>query len=172
MLFDFRSPIDLFSKSEWFIPFTSRFGKRTMVFLLDPYKNEHNVGRWYSLCVVFFQGPSCVFIVWIPSTTPRTQMQTHCAPAYQFLQGKKLSCFFLVHQQNSWGIWRASVAPAGMVGSTKEVSGRAHSLEKARNKQGGTLCNIYNGQWIRNQATEGEKSTMKIHIVIKGWHLS
>lgn len=49
----------------------------------------------------------------------------------------------------------------GMVRNTKEVSGRAHRLEKARERQ---QCH---GQWIQNQATRGEKSTMKVHIVIQ-----
>lgn len=54
----------------------------------------------------------------------------------------------------------------GIVRSTKEVSGRAHRLEKARERQGGTLQQC-RGQWIQNQATRGEKSTMKVHIVIQ-----
>lgn len=71
------------------------FIKRLWFSYWVPWKRGHNIWKWYRLCVFCFQGPSCVFIVWVLPTTPRIQTQTHCAPGYLFLQGKHFHTFSL-----------------------------------------------------------------------------
>lgn len=112
-------------------------------------------GRWMQdskaacVCVFCFQALSCVCIVWIPSTTLRVQVQTHCVPGSRFLQGKSL--------------WASTWCCLYLCYTRLKIKGCRSQW--GTNKEGlFTIHDTYNKQWLETETTQ---PTVRVHGIFR-----